>query len=55
MDLNQLFTNHQGALYNAQHAGSADDRVTYSDLADYYVEQIHRFRENRNLPIYRWA
>lgn len=55
MDLNQLFAGHQGALYNAQHAGSHADRLTYSELAEFYVEQIRRFREHRNLSIYRWA
>lgn len=55
IDLNQLFARHQTALFNAQQAGSAGERQTYGDLVDHYAERIRRFREQGDLPVYRWA
>ena len=35
MDLNQLFSNHQVALFNAHQATSVDERQTYGELVEH--------------------
>jgi hypothetical protein len=55
MDLNQLYSSHQVALYNAGQAGTHDERQTWRDLVDFYAARITRFREQRDLPRYSWS
>jgi hypothetical protein len=55
LDLNQLFAGHQTALFNAQQAASSGERQTWNDRADVYAEGIRHYREQGNLPVYRWA
>ena len=40
MDLNQLLSNHQRALMNANQARSMTDKTTYFDLVGYYAKRI---------------
>lgn len=55
MDLNQLFSNHQVALFNAHQATSVDERQTYGELVEHYAARIRSFRDHRDLPRYEWA
>jgi hypothetical protein len=54
MDLNQLLSNHQRALFNASRAGSADDKTTYFDLVAHYEKRLREHRDRLGLPRYSW-
>lgn len=54
MDLNELLSNHQRALMNANHARSSDDKVTYFDLVAYYAKRIREHRARLGFPRLPW-
>ncbi|MFZ9396236.1 MAG: hypothetical protein ACO25F_09280 [Erythrobacter sp.] len=54
MDINQLFAQHQRALFAADGAGSSEVRQTYFDLVEYYAKRIGDYRKDLRLPAYRW-
>lgn len=54
-DLNQLLSSHQSALFRVQMARQPIERQACQDLVAFYAERIRRFRDDLDLPIYRWA
>lgn len=54
-DLNQLLACHQSALFKAKTARMPIDRQASTELAAFYAERIRRFRDDLDLPIYKWA
>ena len=54
MDLNQLLSNHQRALMNANQARSMTDKTTYFDLVGYYAKRIRAHRDRLGLPRAPW-
>jgi hypothetical protein len=54
MDINQLFAQHQRALFEAHAAHSAEARQTCFDLVEHYARRIGEYRNGLQLPAYRW-
>ena len=54
MDLNQLLSNHQRALMNANQARSMTDKTTYFDLVGYYAKRIRHIGTGLGLPRAPW-
>ena len=54
MDINQLFAQHQRALFAAESAHSIEDRKTHFDMVGHYTKRIGQYRKELRLPIYRW-
>lgn len=54
MDINQLFSQHQRALFAAQNAPPGPARQSSIAMVEHYARRVGEFRKEMNLPRYRW-
>ena len=54
MDINQLFSDHQLALMNADRTSCDEVRRIHFDRAGHYAGRVREYRDGLGLPPYRW-